>query len=134
MGGAKHKGHAAMTAWNPQGWVIMLADQNWAHGKGFAEPIQSGSDFHLDVQARELRSTYQGFFRGSWAARARNETLVNRGWDCDFGNKGKCEKFGEGGLWDALMLYHKKAVVAAATLPDGTSTIPTRPIGPSAVP
>jgi hypothetical protein len=32
------------------------------------------------------------------------------------------------------MLYQKKATVAAATMPNGTSTIPTRPIGPSAVP
>ena len=32
------------------------------------------------------------------------------------------------------MLYQKKATVAANSLPNGTSTIPTRPVGPSAVP
>jgi hypothetical protein len=30
--GATHSGHAAMTAWNPQGWVIMLAGQLWEQG------------------------------------------------------------------------------------------------------
>jgi len=132
--GARHSGHAAMTAWNPQGWVIMLAGQDWAAGQGFTKPIQSGLDFHLDAQARELRSTYQSFLRGSWVARAHNETLVNRGWDCNWGGHGNCNGFGIGGPWNALMLYHKKAVVAAATLPDGTSSIPVRQIGPSAVP
>ena len=52
-----------MTAWNPQGWVIMLAGQQWAAGKGFAIPIQSGLDFHLDVQAHKLRATYVGVGR-----------------------------------------------------------------------
>jgi len=132
--GARHSGHAAMTAWNPQGWVIMLAGQDWAEGEGFTNPTQSGLDFHLDVQAREMNSSYRSFVRGSWAARSRNETLVNRGWDCNWGGHGNCNGFGEGGLWNALMLYHKKATVAAAITPDGTSTIPERLIGPSAVP
>jgi hypothetical protein len=112
----------------------MLAGQDWGQGVGFAEPIQSGLDFHLDVQARELRPTYQSFLRGSWVARARNETLVNRGWDCNFGGHGNCNNFGVGGLWNSLMLYQKKATVAAATVSNGTVTIPTRPIGPSSVP
>ena len=123
-----------MTSWNPQGWVIMLAGQDWAAGQGFASPVQSGLDFHLDVQARELRPTYQHFLRGSWVARARNETLVDRGWDCNWGGKGHCNGYGVGGLWNALMLYQKKAIVAAAVGPNGTSTIPTRPIGPSTIP
>lgn len=126
--GARHSGHAAMTAWNPQGWVIMLADADWAHGEGFSAPVQSGLDFHLDVQARELRSTYQHFLRGSWLARAHNETVVNRGWNCNWGGHGNCNGFGAGGLWNALMLYQKKATVAAVT------TIPTRSIGASTVP
>ena len=80
------------------------------------------------MQARELRAPYQQFLRGSWAARARGDALVNRGWDCNWGGHGNCNKFGEGGLWSALMLYQKKATVAA------NPSIPTRPIGPSAVP
>jgi hypothetical protein len=128
--GARHSGHAAMTSWNPQGWVIMLAGQDWGQGTGFQAPIQSGLDFHLDAQARELRPTYQDFLRGSWVARAHNETVVNRGWDCNYAGQHKCSGFGAGGLWSALMLYQKKAAVAAAT----KSGIPTRPIGPSAVP
>ena len=131
--GAKHTGHAAMTSWNPQGWVIMLAGADWGQGSGFDTPVQSGLDFHLDAQARELRPTYQNFLRGSWVARARNETLVDRGWDCNYAGHGACSKFGVGGLWNSLMLYQKKATVGAATT-SGTVPIPTRPIGPSAVP
>merc|ERR550514_1309846 len=111
----------------------MLAGSDWGQGVGFQAPIQSGLDFHLDVQARELRPTYQHFLRGSWVARACNETLVDRGWDCNFSGKHKCNKFGVGGLWNALMLYQKKAAVSSATK-NGTVPIPTRPIGPSAVP
>jgi hypothetical protein len=126
--GAKHSGHAAMTSWNPQGWVIMLADGDWAHGEGFQEPIQSGLDFHLDTLARELRSTYQSFLRGSWVARARGDAVVNRGWDCDWGGHGTCSNFGAGGLWSSMMLYQKKATIAK------NPTIPSRVIGPSTIP
>ena len=120
-----------MTSWNPQGWVIMLAGQLWESGKWGA---QGGDDFHLDVLTRELRPAYEQFLRGTWAARAHGDTPAGVGWECNFANHNKCSGFGVGGLWSALMLYHKKAIVAANTLPNGTSAIPTRPIGPSAVP
>jgi hypothetical protein len=131
--GARHSGHAAMTSWNPSGWVIMLAGQDWGQGMGFESPSQSGLDFHLDMQARELRPTYQNFLRGSWVARARNDAIVDVSWDCNFGGKHNCNHFGVGGLWSALMLYQKKAAVFAASK-NGTVPIPTRPIGPSSVP
>jgi hypothetical protein len=129
--GATHSGHAAMTSWNPQGWVVMLAGPLWEQGRWGA---QGGDDFHLDVQARELRTTYQQFLRGSWAGAARGDAPAGIGWDCNFGGKNKCSGFGVGGLWPALMLYQKKAAVAAHTLANGSSAIPVRPIGPSAVP
>lgn len=129
--GATHSGHAAMTSWNPQGWVIMLAGQLWEQGKWGA---QGGDDFHLDVQARELRSSYQSFLRGTWAAAARGDTPAGLSWGCNWGGHNKCSGYGVGGLWSAMMLYYKKALIAANTLSNGTSTIPVRPIGPSAVP
>ena len=129
--GATHSGHAAMTSWNPQGWVIMLAGQQWSQG---AWGQQGGDDFHLDVQSRELRPAYQQFLRGSWAARARGDAPAGQAWECNYASKGKCLGFGIGGLWSALMLYQKKAAVAAAVFPNGTSSIPARPIGPSTIP
>jgi hypothetical protein len=129
--GATHAGHAAMTSWNPQGWVIMLAGQLWEQGIWGA---QSGDDFLLDVQNRELRPTYQNFLRGTWAARARGDAPAGHSWDCNWAGHNKCSGFGLGGLWSALMLYYKKATVAAHSFPNGTAHLPVRPIGPSAVP
>ena len=54
--GATHSGHAAMTSWNPQGWVIMLAGKEWSQGRWGAV---GGDDWHLEAQARELRPQYQ---------------------------------------------------------------------------
>lgn len=129
--GATHSGHAAMTSWNPQGWVIMLAGPHWEKGRWGR---QSGLDFHLDVLARELRPAYQQFLRGSWAANAHGDAPVNTNWGCDWGKAHTCSGFGVGGVWNALMLYQKKATVAAAVFKNGTSSIPPRPVGPSTVP
>jgi hypothetical protein len=120
-----------MTSWNPQGWINMLAGQDWNNGRW---GDQGGPDFHLDVQTRELRPAYQSVLRGGWAAMARGDAPTGQSWECNYAYKHQCSGFGVGGLWSSLMLYKKKAVVAAAILPNGTSSIPTRPIGPSAVP
>ena len=42
--------------------------------------------------------------------------------------------YGKGGLWSALTLYQKKAIVAANSFENGTSSIPARHVGPSVVP
>jgi len=127
--GATHSGHAAMTSWNPEGWVIMLAGQLWEQGKWGA---QSGSDFHLDVQARELRPAYQQVLRGNWASLAHGDTPAGIGWDCNWGGHNVCNGFGVGGIWSSLMLYQKKAFVSHATA--NNASIPARPVGPTAVP
>jgi hypothetical protein len=72
--------------------------------------------------------------RGHWAARARGDAPAGRSWGCDYGGHGNCNGYGAGGLWSALMLYAKKAAVAAVTLPNGSVNIPVRPVGPSSVP
>jgi len=118
-----------MTSWNPSGWVIMLAGQLWEQGTWGA---QSGSDFHLDVQTRELRPAYQQVLRGNWASSAHGDVPAGIGWDCNWGGHGKCNGFGIGGVWSSLMLYQKKAFVSHATA--NNASIPVRPIGPTAVP
>ena len=124
--GMTEHGHAAMTSWNPAGWQVMLG-ATWPWGWWGK---QSGEDFHLQVQARELRSTFQKVLRGSWAAQTRGDAPAGINWVC----AKTCSGFGIGGLWSALMLYQKKTAVAAAVFPNGTSSIPTRPIGPTAIP
>jgi hypothetical protein len=97
----------------------------WAHG----QQSQGGLDFHLDTLSRELRPPYQKVLRGGWAAGARGDAPIDRSWSTR-DNKG----YGQGGLWSALTLYQKKAEVAAAVFPNGTSSIPPRHVGPSMVP
>ena len=126
--GLTERGHAAMTSWNPSGWNVMLG-ATWPYGWWGS---QSGVDFHLEAQARELRPAFQKVLRGDWAAIARGDAPAGQNWDCS--SPSSCHGFGIGGLWSALMLYQKKAVVTAAVNKNGTSTIPVRPIGPSAVP
>lgn len=118
--GLTEHGHAAMTSWNPAGWNVMLG-ATWPWGWWGK---QSGVDFHLEVQAREVRASFQKVLRGDWAALARGDAPAGTDWVC----AKTCRGFGIGGLWSALMLYQKKAVV------NSTSPIPTRPIGPAAVP
>ena len=117
--GFPQRGHGAMTTWTPGGWEVLLG-ASWPYGH---EGPRSGVDFHLEVLARELRTEYQTVLRGQWAARARGEVRAGQ----RFGD-------GKGGLWSVLMLYNKKAIVAGAVFKNGTSSIPVRPIGPSAVP
>ena len=114
-----------MTSWNPAGWQVMLG-ATWPWGWWGK---RSGMDFHLEVQAREMRSSFQKVLRGDWAAKAHGDLPAGTDWVC----AQTCHGFGVGGLWSALMLYQKKAVVAAAVFKNGTSTIPIRPIGPTAI-
>jgi len=68
--GATEPGHAAMSAWSPSGWRVLLGagwPSAWWGERG-------GVDFYLETQARELRPVYQQVLRGQWAADARNET------------------------------------------------------------
>ena len=117
-GFAEH-GHGAMTTWSPNGWEVQLG-AGWPFG-WYGQ--RSGLDFQLEMQTRELRPAFETVLRGSWVASARGDATAGQTWG-----------HGVGGLWDALMLYRKKAIVAGAVFKNGTSSIPVRPIGPSAVP
>lgn len=117
-GFAEH-GHGAMTTWSPAGWIVNLG-AGWPFGWSGQ---RTGPDFHVEMLARELRPAFQTVLRGTWAASARGDTCAGQ----RFGD-------GVGDLWSVLMLYSKKAIVANAVFTNGTSSIPVRPIGPSAVP
>ncbi len=102
--GIKEPGHAAMTTWSPMGWAVLLG-AGWDHG--WWDSGRSGSDFLLETQSREYRGVFQIVLRGQWAAHSLGEKPVNPSWTPRLPGKG----YGQGGLWNALMLYQKKIAV-----------------------
>lgn len=116
--GVTQPGHAAMSAWTPDGWRVLLG-ADWMYSWW---GVRGGDDFYLETQCRELRGDYQAVLRGAWAAKALGEAPVDPSW-----SPRSPSAYGQGGLWSALMLYAKKLAVNA-TAP------PPRVIGPSVVP
>ena len=101
--GATQHAHAAMSSWTPTGWNMMLGapwPASWWGDRG-------GMDWFIEVQAREVLPAYQKIMRGYWVANARADPPIDTRWT---GRPGG----GAGGLWNALMLYNKKIVAAAA--------------------
>jgi hypothetical protein len=102
--GATQPGHAAMTTWTPTGWTVLLG-AGWQYSY-WGE--RSGSDWLLEVMARENRTVYQKVLRGMWVADALNEPPAGTNW----GRAGSTSGYGQGGPWSALMLYAKKIAVS----------------------
>lgn len=94
-------GHAAMSRWTPDGWVIVLGAW-W--GSAWNGP-QGGLDFLLDSQAREFEDEYQLVRRAQWIGDAFGEENVNIG----HGMFGK-----GGGFWDGLAFIKKQLIVKKA--------------------
>lgn len=94
-------GHAAMSRWTPDGWVVVLGAW-W--GSAWNGP-QGGLDFLLDSQAREFEEEYQLVRRAQWIGDAfgeENVSIAHR-------------KFGiGGGFWDGLAFVKKQLVVKKA--------------------
>ncbi|QTN33653.1 hypothetical protein HZ994_15490 [Akkermansiaceae bacterium] len=94
-------GHAAMSRWTPDGWVVVLGawwSQAWCGPQG-------GLDFLLDSQAREFGDEYQIVRRAQWIGDALGED------DVDIGHG----KFGKGGgFWDGLAFVKKQLIVKKA--------------------
>lgn len=110
--GATEHAHAAMSAWTPTGWTVLLGapwPDCWWGNRG-------GEDFFLETQARENRTEFQKILRAGWVARARMEAPVPMTWHA----KTYSPSNGEGGLWSALALYMKKIVVADSPAPNRT--------------
>jgi hypothetical protein len=94
-------GHAALSHWTPDGWVICLGAW-WS--VAYCGP-QGGLDFLLDSQAREFEDPYQLVLRAQWLGDAMGEENVNIGHG----------KFGQGGgFWDGLAFVKKQIIVKEA--------------------
>ena len=74
--GATQHGHAAMTAWTPTSWVVLLGapwpDCWWG--------VRGGEDFNLEAQARANQTELQKVLRSGWVALARDEAPVGMMW------------------------------------------------------
>jgi hypothetical protein len=93
-------GHGAMSRWSPDGWAICLGAW-WS--LAWCGP-QSGLDFLLDSQARELED-YQLVRRAQWLGDAYGEEKVSI----------SPGKFGKGGgFWDGLAFVKKQIMVKKA--------------------
>jgi hypothetical protein len=94
-------GHAAMSHWTPDGWVICLGAW-WSNA--WCGP-QGGLDFLLDSQAREFEDEYQLVRRAQWLGDALGEENVSIAHG----------KFGQGGgFWDGLAFVKKQMIVKQA--------------------
>jgi hypothetical protein len=95
-------GHAAMSRWTPDGWVICLGAW-WS--MAWNGP-QGGLDFLLDSQARESED-YSQVLRAQWFGDAFGEEDVSIG----PGNYGI-----GGGFWDGLAFAKKQLIVKKAEM------------------
>jgi len=96
--GVRQRGHAALSHWTPDGWTINLGAAwrwNWWEGR-------TGLDFVLETQARKYPKDYMKVLRAQWVGDALGEQRADG------------MRLGTGGLWNALALYQKKAIVAEA--------------------
>jgi hypothetical protein len=94
-------GHAALSHWTPDGWVICLGAW-WSIA--YCGP-QGGLDFLLESQAREFEDEYQQVLRAQWLGDAFGEEDVS----IKHLNYGK-----GGGFWDGLAFVKKQLIVKQA--------------------
>jgi hypothetical protein len=96
------RGHAALTRWTPEGWVVNLG-AGWGNpdAKGVLE--LSDADFLIESQVRKNPAQHAKALRAQWAADAIGE------------QKYVSLKPASGGFWGILALYAKKAAVGEQT-------------------
>jgi hypothetical protein len=119
--GATEHGHAAMSAWTPTGWVVLLGapwPDCWWGPRG-------GEDFYLETQARANNTEYPKVLRAGWVALAKNEEPISMRWHEKTSTANPDN--GKGGLWSALTLYIKKSVRDSSPPMDITSLVPSGP-------
>ncbi len=92
-------GHAALSHWTPDGWVICLGAW-WS--MAWCGP-QGGLDFLLDSQAREHPDDYLKVLRAQWVGDALGQQDVS------------LRHYGQGGgFWDGLAHFTKRIIVKDA--------------------
>lgn len=96
--GVTEKGHAALSHWTPQGWVINFG-ANWKWDWWRDRP---GTNFVVETQSRAYPKQYMKVLRAQWIGDALGEKKVAG------------RRYGTGGFWNALALYEEKAIVAEA--------------------
>jgi hypothetical protein len=102
--GVAQHAHAAVGRWTPAGWVVNFGagwDLSWGPPEE-TEPGRRGTDFVLEAQARNQPEDYWKVLRAQWVGDILNEPRHDS------------TKVGSGGLWNALALFEKKAIVAEA--------------------
>lgn len=96
--GVRQTGHAALSHWTPGGWTVNFGaawEYNWWEDR-------PGPDFLLETQAREHHDEFLKVLRAQWVADALAEAKVD------------AMRPGTGGLWNALALMQKRAIVKTA--------------------
>lgn len=94
-------GHAALSHWTPDGWVVCLGAW-WS--MAWCGP-QGGLDFLLDSQAREHEENYLKVLRAHWISQTLDEEQVS------------IRHYGKGGgFWDGLAHFHKRIIVKDAKI------------------
>jgi len=96
--GVQQPGHAALSHWTPDGWTVNFG----AHWRNNYWEGRGGEDFLLETQARKDPKNYLKVLRAQWVGDALGEQKVDG------------RRLGTGGLWNALALNQKRAIVAAA--------------------
>ncbi len=96
--GVRQVGHAALSHWTPAGWTVNFGAA-WEHNWWDDRP---GPDFLLETQARQHPDEYMKVLRAQWVGDALGEAKVEP------------MRPGTGGLWNALALMEKKAIVSGA--------------------
>jgi hypothetical protein len=96
--GVQQSGHAALSHWTPAGWTVNFGAAwqfNWWEDR-------AGPDFLLETQARRQPRDYLMVLRAQWVGDALGEEKLDG------------RRPGTGGLWHALALNQRRAIVAAA--------------------
>jgi len=93
-------GHAALTHWTPDGWVICLGG-GWGAGSTSTR-YKKDLDFLANTQARENRSAYLQVQRAQWVGDLVGEKPV-------FGFHS-----GDPGFWYGVSLYRQQAIIEEA--------------------
>jgi len=93
-------GHATLTHWSPEGWVINLG-AGW--GWGTLKDGMEDRDFVVHTQARAVEKSFIEVLRAQWIAKVLGEQDVT-----GFHDKQPS------GFWNGLALYRQRAIVAEA--------------------
>lgn len=99
--GRAQTGHAALTHWTPDGWVVNLGGGFGCHN---GKPVlgMTDEDFVLETQSRNYPEEYVKVLRAQWIGDALGEP------------KYISTKAGSGGVWNNIAMMEKRAIVAEA--------------------